>query len=273
MNDYEEVTRGKELLGRLSAHGESLFQVIFDIRSIDAELGDQFNETYKHHLSTDLFDTFVSCWSVCTPESGDHDNLAMWRGYAADGNGVAIVIDPIALGLPDLFESEIVIYRVHYETDQEFALRALKVLEHFRDNLKKIEKSVLRANVGYAINAFAEVCFLLAITHKHSGFKQEREWRFVWRRHKDHDGTYTSLVRAVSGRRGMYEYFCFPIKPDERITSAPLDIRKIIKEVMIGPTDDSYLKARAVKTLLAAAGFDLAQTAVTISPIPYRTLR
>lgn len=93
----------------------------------------------------------------------------------------------------------------------------------------------------------------------------------VWRRHRDAIGPRVEYVKAKVGPRGLYEYFCLPIKSDPELTTSELKIQNLIREVMIGPTDDAYLKKLAVLSLLRTNGFDLEQTQVTISQIPFRS--
>ena len=273
MNDFDEVAKGKRLLETLASDGSSLNQVVSEIFGIDEIVGPQFNESYKANWGGDLFDTFVTCWSTCELDGNIHDNLSMWRGYAADGNGAAIVIDPVQLGLAELFSSRIVACPVFYESEAEFEARAKRAFEHFLANLRCLDSELLRKHSEYVTNAFAEICFHLSITHKHPGFRAEKEWRFVWRRHQDGDGRLAKYVHARNGARGMYEYFCFPLKPDPEVSTAEMDIRKIIREIMIGPTDDAYLKSRATRSLLERASFDLDKTKVTISEIPFRSTK
>lgn len=273
MNDFDEILKGKRLLERLSSEGEPLHELISSIFNVDPELGDAFKEAYKANFEGDLFDTFVSCWSTCEIGGSQHDNLAMWRGYASEGNGAAIVIDPIALGLDKLYSSHIVACPVFYETEEEFNDRAFRILSVFLQNLVDGDIAAMKKHIQISANAFAEVCFHLAITHKHPGFSPEREWRFVWRRHMDANPTRLQYVKSKAGRRGLYEYFCFPIKPDEEILPTELRIQNVIREVMVGPTEDAYLKKCAVQTLLSHCHFDLEKTSITISDIPYRSVR
>lgn len=271
MNDYNEVAAGRELLVTLSANDGPLSDVFGKIREFDEQLLSEFNTEFQRTAESDLFDTFVSCWSECDPKLRTHDNLTMWRGYAVDGNGVAVVIDPIKLGLNEEFTSEIIICPVYYESESEFADRANARFSRFLDDLGKLERDVIDRNRPYVVNAFVELCFHLAITHKHPGFKAEREWRFVWRRHRNGDDSLLELVQSKATPRGMFEYFCLPLEPNPSLGPSTFDVRELITEIMIGPTDDAYLKRRAVERILTQKGFNRETTAITQSLIPYRS--
>ena len=271
MNDFDEVTKGKQMLEDLSKPKEPLHEVVSAIIAKEALIGASFNEAYKASRGDDLFDTFVSCWSTCEIGTDSHDNLTMWRGYASDGNGAAIVIDPMNLGLAQLFASHIVAYPVFYETEKQFVGRAKRSFSHFLKNLSELDSGLLMEHSAHVVSAFVDLCFQLAITHKHPGFQAEREWRFIWRRHGDFDEQFSQYVHLKVGPRGMYEYFCFPIKTNADVAPVDLDIRNLIKEITIGPTEDAYLKMQATASLLRTTGFDLGKTKVTQSNIPFRS--
>lgn len=146
----------------------------------------------------------------------------MWRGYASDGNGVAIVISALSLGLSDAFRSEIVACPVFYETPVEFSQRAFRAFELFDQALTRYA-SEASLYPDLVVNAFVDLCFYLAVTHKHPGFASEREWRFAWRRHlaDPADGFHAYLKPTLSDG-DLIERFCFPIRPDTRVSPAAL---------------------------------------------------
>lgn len=271
MNDFAEVTGGKQLLERLSRRGGPLHPVMEEIKAFDQSLWEKFNAAYQNTASSDLYDTFVSCWSAPDPVTLNHDNLTMWRGYASEGNGVAIVIDPVQLSLDEDFRSSIITRPVFYETEKKFAERADKRMRHFLKNLRRLDRDLIKRHEFHVVQAFAELCFNLAITHKHEGFSAEREWRFIWRRHRSDDAYLDSCVKPRNTARGMLEYLCLPLKTNPSLGPSDFDLSKIVVEVMVGPTDDAVLKSQAVRSLLKQNGFDLGATKVTISQIPYRS--
>lgn len=270
MNDWDEVKRGKRLLENISSKDSPLRGCFDRIRSWNEDVWRKLDAAYKSRIEVDFFDTFVSCWSECDLQAESHDNLAMWRGYAADGNGVAIVIDPMSFKM-GTSSSDVVACPVFYETESQFQERACLAFNAYADALIALDPATREQNSFHVEAAFAELCFYLAVTHKHPGFALEKEWRFVWRRYLDFDGAMTPRVRAEVTKRGMFEYFCLPIDDLHKLTPASPKLSEIIVGVMVGPTDDVLLKLSAVKTLLRKAGFDASRTVTTISEIPYRS--
>jgi len=194
----------------------------------------------------------------------------MWRGYAGNGNGVAIVVDALALGLNSAFQSDIIACPVFYETRAEFAARAARYLSSFRGALSELE-GVANDYAYLVADAFGELCFYLAVTHKHPGFHAEMEWRFAWRKHRD--SGLSKYLRPIITNQSLIERFCFPIKTDSLVSPHDLDIKRLISSVMVGPCDDSYLKTEAIAALLRAKGFPEPERMVHASPIPFRPAR
>lgn len=272
MNDWDEIRRGKRLLMQLSEEGAPLDRCFSEIRSVNGHIWDRLNAAFAGRLETDFDHTFVSCWTEAE-KLADVDELAMWRGYGGDGNGVAIVIDPVAAGFGSETGGEIISCAVEYETPKEFSDRSCAVLEGFWQRLQKLDERLVQEQFHVVESAFAELCFYLAVTHKHPGFKLEREWRLVWRRHLDVDGVLAPLVRSEVSSRGLYEYLCLPLEDNPHVLPTPIDPHQLVRAVLIGPTEDAASKAQAVRQLLYRAGFDPQLTTVSTSAIPYRSTR
>jgi len=133
MNDPEEVAFGLDT-------GAQLF---FTSEIIKAACGSTerfntlrntfiycFNRFRKEHLS----DTYVFCLSEHAKEDND-GLLSMWRGYANNGKGVAIVLDTAALVPRD--ESPFIIAKVDYGTKEERINWIQKRIAHFAEILEK----------------------------------------------------------------------------------------------------------------------------------------
>lgn len=272
-NDFVEISRGKTMLERMSGQGQPLFGAINAIRQSNPQLWEVLNTNYRNRHFGDLYHTYISCWSECELPTRSHDNLAMWRGYAADGNGVAIVVDALQLTDETDALSDVVMCPVFYETEVQFASRANQAFELFRQGMER-HKDRIDANIDVVANAFGEICFYLAVTHKHPGFAPEKEWRFAWSKHRDlsEEGPCRHL-KPVMIDGDMIEKFCLPLRTDPAITPIEIDMKKLLQSVMIGPAPDIVLKRDAVVNLLKTKGFTNADELVTFTEIPYRSKR
>lgn len=273
-NDFQEISRGKSMLERMSAaEGQPLFDIIKSIRDLNPDVWDALNDNYKCRHFGDLFHTYISCWSECDFAKWTHDNLTMWRGYAADGNGVAIVIDALKLVSGATMPSEVVMCPVFYESEVEFALRAQAAFKLFREGMLT-HRDQIPNNIALTANAFGEICFYLAVTHKHWGFAPEREWRFAWSKHRDpSDEGLRRHLRPALANGDLVEKFCLPIRSDPAISQAEISIRDLLQSVMVGPCPDIVLKRDAVVSLLKSKGLLNAEQLVAFTEIPYRSVR
>lgn len=179
MNDYNELRKGQKLFKRFAQDGEPLQDLGRALQDTQVDLFNLLSDEFNNRLHSDWTNSYVSCWSMRDIPSNEHDDLTMWRGYASEGNGVAIVIDHSKINPEGDFAGEIVASPVLYETEENFAIRAKECLESFFDNLMKLDPKVRLENKSIVARAFGELCFHLAITHKHLGFAAEKEWRFI----------------------------------------------------------------------------------------------
>ncbi|MFN7039270.1 MAG: AAA family ATPase, partial [Alphaproteobacteria bacterium] len=142
------------------------------------------NDIHRQNYLNDPYDSFISCWSETNADSNQHDNLTMWRSYAADGNGVAIVLDlnPMQLGSIDL--GDIAFWPVFYESDEGLITRCETAFNQLADVLDSLSPEERNASPHIFSHAFNELIYFLAASHKHLAFAPEREWRFIWRREK-----------------------------------------------------------------------------------------
>lgn len=271
MNDIEEITRGKELIIEYSKdRSHKVWQALEIIRNHDENLWNYINQEFAHRWDSDPDDTFISCWSECDLELGTEDDLAMWRGYGHNGNGVAIVIDPRLFLTEEGYESEIIACPVFYETEEEFAYRAATYFRSFVINLLALTPADREEFKSLAVQAFVDLCYYLSVTHKHPGFKQEREWRFVWRRNQYLDQTLEQFVSSKAIGSSFHEKFCLPLNEKPDFVPTSLAITDLIKGVTLGPCAESDLKQNAILTLLENEGFEMNATRVFTSTIPFR---
>lgn len=271
MNDIEEVRRGKRFIVENASAGRKAASSLFAIQRIDPELWQAMSNEFDARLDWDAKNTFISCWSECNPNYYTHDDLTMWRGYGNDGNGVAFVVNPDMFLLNRGYASEIIACPVSYETEAQFAARAANFFRAFAVNLLSLSSEERDNYRELVIQAFAEICFYLAISHKHTGFSREREWRFVWRRNPILDtDELEKFVLTKSSPSGMLERLCLPLLDNPGFAEGTLDLRKLISRIMVGPAQDMEASERALNNLLRKNGFDLSFTTVERSSIPYR---
>lgn len=112
MNDYSEITYGKQYLENLF-HEKEISSILNNILNrfsyVTNNLID-FNEIYHQIIKDAEKKIYISCLSEHLPEEDTIGRLSMWRAYG-NSSGVALVINPILLAkLTSLFIPSPVIY-------------------------------------------------------------------------------------------------------------------------------------------------------------------
>jgi len=251
LNDATELTLG-----------EQIAQDVFNEFSGAAKPGDErfaldsLAKSYAKRRASTRHDLFV----VSLSEDGDM--LSQWRGYAGNGGGFSIGFG----GLPILPRHWPHTMRNDLGTQ---IIRCVYDQAEFREKLtSEIETVILNARqlaandqmfdwMLHVPNALLHVAHTRVPALKHSGFREEAEWRLV--------ATIDPKRRDVEFRptsQGLVPYVRVPAaKPDE-----PIDISAVI----VGPTqlDVGVLSARV---LMEQRGYS--PDLVARSEVPYRQRR
>jgi hypothetical protein len=264
MNDVEEIETGKRLIVDNAEDGRSAANAIEALSVNEPEFWNLASQAFRLRRDLDRTHTFISCWSECDLSSSSHDDLAMWRGYGGDGEGVGIVVPADALHLSVFRPDAVVALPVEYETEAEFAARAANYFKTFAINYLGLSTEERKEHLALTAGLFNDLCYYLALSHKHVGFRGEKEWRLVWRRNPHQP---TPFDEYVSTRAG-FERLCVPIEK-----GAGVDYwfhLGDVASVMVGPCRDAAERQRAIRTLFRSAVPDLD---LTHSTIPYRKRR
>ncbi len=274
MNDYSEYTKGHHSIYRAilpSSVEENKFGTTAYIKEVIYQAIKE-NASYPIH---DYFNTYISCWSECdfSETSNSLDRLSMWRGYTADGNGVAIVFDTSRIAISPIDTSDIRLLKVSYESEDNLKERTISCISSF---FKKIERCGLQYSLSndIASNIVKFICETIALTHKVPEFEEEREWRLVTTRDIV-DKLFENNDPAIEGILQPDARPILKLSLDGTSTLIPrsVSLEDILSHVMIGPCAwaDMHHKKLAVRQFLRKNGFS--NTKVIESGIPYRGRR
>lgn len=265
MTDYMEVDHGLNCIDttlfsergtRLSKFLNSLFPGIFD------EIVQRYDAS-KHLLRSE---TFITCLSEHAGQGFEDEDqygrLSMWRAYGRT-TGIAFVINQSMLWNVSanlgIFTSP-----VAYLTDIQFAEQAdilASTLEANADFLKAIGREQVRNSL---VNAFTTA----AVSTKHPGFKEEREWRIV---RMPTFPIHCPLERQTKVINGVPQEVLFLDLSGTPPLSVPgFEIPSILERVIIGPTELAYSQHRAFAKALEEVGVPDPAARVKASNIPLR---
>ena len=266
MNDLEEVRFGILEGSKVAMESEEIAKACKT-----AERARHFRHWFGHYFGE--FDTrhLVNTYVFCMSQHGNDDNdglLSMWRGYGANGNGVAIVIDTAQLDLID--KSPLIVGSVSYGRAEFRRTWLNSLVTTFAGILSSSD--IHTEKLYLAAYSLFERIKLFALFSKHHGFKEEEEWRVVYMPDRDRDKKLEPMFDYAIGPRGIEPKLKFKIAPVEGVTPADMSLTKITERIIMGPTITSPLANAAVRRM-----FDLLKRSdlspkLRASTIPFRSI-
>lgn len=265
MIDYTEVNRGHQLLvEHLGANeGKRRMELIAALNKVHPGAAERaigrFDALWKDRFMR--FRMYIA--SLCEHEDKRHlpnGRLSMWRAFGR-GPRVALI-----LSLPTFSPASQVLgltafSPVCYSKAEEVASQLDATITMINRNVDILKKLTVEA-----FEALILVMFLTNVTcNKHEGFSEEEEWRAVYAPDLLSSKLIESEVRAIDG----VAQTIFKIPLDAKVSPEleALDLSNILKRVLIGPSQYSWVQFEAFKTELAKIG---SNAEVTVSPLPIR---
>ena len=155
------------------------------LRSVEAEKGDlrtvnfgQFEELQT--VVEDLYNYETEkCWTFCVSEKAD--DLGQWRGYAKDGEGIAIGFTSSFFkslqkeGKPEITASNQVAFDKVLYNEKDVERLFLEMC-----GLAKINPQMTSEEVIKLLKSAVTASLLLAPFYKNPTFAEEKEWRLVF---------------------------------------------------------------------------------------------
>ncbi|OKO69371.1 DUF2971 domain-containing protein [Bradyrhizobium sp. AS23.2] len=266
MNDIEEVRFGV-------IQGNEM--VLARQELVDAcktpERAQQFKNAFSHFFNKfaneHILDTYVFCLSD-HPRDDNDGRLSMWRGYGANGNGVAIVFDTAQL--TSLGSSPLIIAKVSYETNQAR-------LAWLQNTMASFEALLAGANIPdeklyLAAHTLFERIKMFALFSKHRGFIEEQEWRVVYLPDRDKEQKLHSMFHYWIGPRGVEPKLRFKVQPIPKFTADDLSLNKITDRIILGPSISSPLARVSMDRMLNILNQPELKSKLRISTIPFRAI-
>jgi hypothetical protein len=193
----------------------------------------------------------------CFCEKGDL--LSQWRGYAANGGGVAIEIDPLAfrpVGGVTNSEGIMRFWKVVYDKDTK---------SHWVQDVRDFWSGQPDPDPPDSRAEYAAVTLrFLVPTFKHQRFEEEDEWRLIFT-----PAPSSGIKPSFRVSRGLLAPYLKMKEIAKKVLPDASDAGWfVIKSVCIGPGPYTAVNVASTKRLLDAHGFSGAK--VTPSGVPYR---
>jgi len=261
MNDYSEVVFGINKLKKAFS-GVGALVIKQRLNALHADLFQSCVNLFDENMQTLITQTYILCFSEHMDTEDGRGRLSMWRGYGS-GAKVAIVIN----SKPFLSESGhlgIFSNEVNYIGGKGL----LKIIDTAIENLE-VEMT------GLGCSDLTPLCdriycslVELALTTKHIGFEEEREWRIY---QTSAFRTKTNLEDKIVDISGVPQKVkVFKFKDYTKFGLEGADLESLLDRVIIGPSEDQLVLYDTFLALLKDTGIENPEQKVFISDIPYR---
>jgi hypothetical protein len=264
MNDWEELRFGMNA-GAAEFRSHPALIAACHTAENHAALLASFDELFNAFDSEHAMDTYVLC--LAEHHRDDEDGvLSMWRGYGANGGGVAVVFD--AAKLSAVQSSPFVVSKVEYASQPARLDWIDKKIVALAELISKHEQT--RENLQLVAHAWIERLKLFSLFTKHSGFSEEKEWRIVYFNDRDTQRQLAPMQGYAITSRGVEPKLKLKINDLPGALAGTLSLDMLIERIVLGPSISTVLAANSVRRMLALNGRESLASKVVASSIPYR---
>jgi hypothetical protein len=209
-----------------------------------------------------------------TEDSGEKgDRLSQWRGYSSNRPGFSLGFnrDRLKSKAEEVMSSEKLptnLWKCLYDDEPKRALirnsaethaKAVKEwVEQEKDNPRIADKEYRREELRKHLEPLQEKLLELSAKFKHSGFREENEWRLV----------FYVFDRPANPDLIHYREGFFRRTPYIRIPLGPKDPDSPLERIVVGPAQDKEQSVARLRIDLAKLGIQGVE--VVPSKIPYR---
>jgi hypothetical protein len=220
---------------------------------------------YCHLLDKGHFDNFY-CFCLSEHNPNDTDGLlSMWRGYGANGSGIAIIIDPKKAPKND--KSIITFETVKYPTDIDQSKWCSSIIKKFSNIIKNNKLGKNDKEVKQLADIIFQRLRLASLHAKHTGFSEEREWRLSC-----HIDNKNFLNASTIDGYIIREDGIFP-KLRNKIFGENQKFEDLIEMIIVGPTNASLMTKTALEIMMRDINKEFLIPKIKMSSIPFRPMK
>ena len=187
----------------------------------------------------------------------------MWRAYGGKTSGAALVFnsevfDDAQIQL-NAFASPVL-----YGDYKEFAPQLTAII----DRLEKEPQLLATVAADLAFNAVGSALDFAGLSIKHMGFKEEREWRVIYRPFEYSSAHIVEKLTSISGTPQLI--YQLPLVNGPGMNMPGLTLDRLLHRVIVGPSLHPETTWRALVEALRRTGVRTPEPRVVMSDIPLR---
>jgi hypothetical protein len=260
MNDFREIEYGLDTLA--AAYRKEPKPLKAAINRIYSGLSDEVEKLFDVWQHSFRDDTFITCMSEHDDSEDILGRLSMWRAYGSSAS-VAFVLNPqVFISDSDVLGAAT--SPVAYVAQNDMEDYIIEIAQNITDNeifLRNIGREAVHNHLFNALH-------LAAISSKHPGFHEEREWRIVYNPRLQASDR---MKREIVSIRGIPQIiYKIPLQDDPASGLIGAEVPKLIERVIIGPSKHPYELRETFVEILKEAGMPDPSGRVWMSEIPLR---
>jgi hypothetical protein len=265
MNDYMEISHGHQLLVQFF-QDENRKKLFFKVlEPWGKEFAQRILEQFDAWWSNIEYNTFIACISEHEQDEDNHGRLSMWRAYGHPAAKAAIVLNmpfdpPGATKNLNLIFSPVKYYGYDGLERELYAVI---------DNIMNNTDFLLSQEISTVASTIFAMLLVTAVSLKHDGFKEEKEWRIIYLPTLNASKLMSSSIETISGVPQTVFQIPLEDNPAENITG--VSIPQLVDRIIIGPSVYPFPMYQAFGTALREAGVEDHDARVIMSRIPLRT--
>jgi hypothetical protein len=263
MADYREVEHGYGLIFQFFQEQNCNRRFVAALNACYPGIAQETLQLFDDWWKTLRFNTYIASISEHENEEDTHGRLSMWRAFRR-GTARAVVV----MNLPRLGDAEglrvllsPVAYLEYPGVENELnamldnIVNAIPLLQTMpRDEFKLTMMFVLAS---------------LAVSIKHTGFTEEKEWRVIYFPHANPSPLISSSIEVVDGvPQTIYQ---IPLEENPESDVVGVGLSALVDRIIVGPTVYPFAVYQAYFQLLKDAGVSNPERKVILSQIPIRS--
>jgi hypothetical protein len=265
MNDVDEIRWGMLAGQRIFTEGEKVVEAACGSDRRYQALKRHVLFCFERFVEEHAFDVYALCFSLHDAEVNRDGLLSMWRGYANNGEGAALIIDTEQI--PFRPGSPLILSKVTYATtDQREAWLRGKV-----EQLARLVHDLSDDHLDLAAHVLFERIKLFSLFTKHKGFDEEREWRLVYLPDLDKAGKFKPMLDYHLGPRGLEPKLKLHLPTLGTILENNVTLEALTRTLLLGPALSSELARRTFIRMLDRVQKPSLRDKVAGSSIPFRS--
>jgi hypothetical protein len=269
MNDFSEVHHGHDCIVNALNNVSIRARMITALNQVSRGLFDEVEKDFLEGEPDRLRNSYMIAVSEHEGINNREDlygRLSMWRAYGGKTNVAFVFNSTPFLNTSDALNAYTspVLY-ADREIFERYFIEVLTGLESDIPYLRSLGKEAVRLSLKAALH-------FGALSTKHPGFAEEREWRVIYMKGFSLSGKVTNRIQdnieTVEGIPQRVAKVKLENYPDEGHVGATLP--ELLHEIIVGPTQYPWPIYDALVDRLMVAGVPNADQKVRVSNIPLR---